>query len=107
RGPTPPVHRALEFEQTELHARAERITAGLPAVDAYAVDSVATLGGGAAPGAELPSAAISLPADRAAALRGGDPAVVGRVEHGRCLLDLRTVAPEDDGTLCEAIQQCR
>jgi len=34
---------------------------------------------------------VSLPAAYAGRLRTGDPAVVGRVERGRCLLDLRCV----------------
>jgi L-seryl-tRNA(Ser) seleniumtransferase len=29
--------------------------------------------------------------------------VVGRVEDGRCLLDLRTVAPEEDEAILAAI----
>ncbi|MYR63866.1 L-seryl-tRNA(Sec) selenium transferase, partial [Streptomyces sp. SID625] len=41
----------------------------------------------------------------AAALRAGPRPVVGRVEAGRCLLDLRAVPPEDDGPLAEAVRQ--
>jgi len=55
-------------------------------------------GGGALPLAELegPVAAIagSDPAALAAALRAGDPAVVGRVSDGRLLLDPRTLLGE-------------
>ena len=53
-----------------------------------------------------PSAAVSLPEHYAAALRTGTPAVVGRIEDGRCLLDLRTVAPEDDDALLRAVLAC-
>ena len=42
------------------------------------------------PSVQLPSAAVSLPESFAAPLRTGTPAVVGRLEGGRCLLDLRT-----------------
>ncbi|WP_262403222.1 L-seryl-tRNA(Sec) selenium transferase, partial [Actinomadura sp. CNU-125] len=52
----------------------------------------------------LPSAAVSLPEPYAARLRLGDPAVMGRVENGRCLLDLRAVPPEDDPALTEAVR---
>jgi L-seryl-tRNA(Ser) seleniumtransferase len=31
--------------------------------------------------------------------------VVGRVAGGRCLLDLRTVAPEDDDVLLAAVRR--
>jgi L-seryl-tRNA(Ser) seleniumtransferase len=37
-------------------------------------------------------------------LRLGDPAVVGRVEHGRLLLDLRCVPAGDDGAVVEAVR---
>jgi L-seryl-tRNA(Ser) seleniumtransferase len=55
---------------------------------------------------ELPSAAVSLPEPYAARLRAGNLAVVGRLEAGRCLLDLRTVAPEDDDLLLTAVRAC-
>ncbi|ORB28052.1 L-seryl-tRNA(Sec) selenium transferase [Mycolicibacterium parafortuitum] len=103
-GPPPPVAQALDADPADLRARAERIAAQLP--DAAAVPCVAAVGGGGAPGVELPSAAVSLPENYAAALRVGEPAVVGRLEGGRCLLDLRTVAPEDDDALVEAVRAC-
>jgi L-seryl-tRNA(Ser) seleniumtransferase len=55
---------------------------------------------------ELPSAAVSLPESYATPLRTGSPAVVGRLENGRCLLDLRTVTPEDDAALVRAVRAC-
>jgi L-seryl-tRNA(Ser) seleniumtransferase len=58
----------------------------------------------------LASAAVSLPAALAVALRDGprvrdgqQPAVVGRVAAGRLLLDLRAVADDDDIALTEAV----
>ena len=66
-------------------------------------ESVSVVGGGAAPGVSLPSAAVSVPAALAPALRAGRPPVVGRVENDRCLLDLRTVAPADDAVLIQAV----
>lgn len=103
-GPPPPVARALAADVDRLRARAESLAAGLPG--AVAVDCVAAVGGGGAPGVELPSAAVSLPEHYSAALRLGSPPVVGRVEGGRCLLDLRTVAPEDDELLAAAVRAC-
>jgi hypothetical protein len=53
---------------------------------------------------------VSLPEDLAAALRSGGavqrgevPAVAGRIEDGRLLLDLRSVLPPDDKTLALAV----
>ncbi|MCV6981574.1 L-seryl-tRNA(Sec) selenium transferase [Mycolicibacterium pulveris] len=103
-GPPPPVVEALEVDVASLRLRAERMAAQVP--DAQAVDCVAAVGGGGAPGVELPSAAVSLPETCAAPLRVGDPAVVGRLENGRCLLDLRTVRPDDDDALVRAVLAC-
>ena len=103
-GPPPPVARALSADVAELRARAEALAAQLP--EAVAVDCVAAVGGGGAPGVQLPSAAVSLPEPYAVALRTADPPVVGRLEAGRCLLDLRTVAPEDDELLVAAVRAC-
>jgi L-seryl-tRNA(Ser) seleniumtransferase len=103
-GPPPPVAQVLDADVTELRRRAERLAAQLP--DARAMDCIAAVGGGGAPGVELPSAAVSLPESYAAPLRTGTPAVVGRLEAGRCLLDLRTVAPEDDEALVGAVRAC-
>ncbi len=103
-GPPPPVAQALDADVTELRTRAERLAAQLP--EAQAVDCIAAVGGGGAPGVELPSAAVSLPESYAAPLRTGSPAVVGRLESGRCLLDLRTVASEDDEAVVLAVRAC-
>jgi L-seryl-tRNA(Ser) seleniumtransferase len=103
-GPPTPVAQALDADVTELRARAASLAARLPGAEA--VDCIAAVGGGGAPDVSLPSAAVSLPESYASALRVGTPAVVGRLEDGRCLLDLRTVAPEDDDALVAAVLAC-
>jgi L-seryl-tRNA(Ser) seleniumtransferase len=107
-GPAPPVRRALDADVETLRARAARLAGdlGRRGVAVTAVDSVAVVGGGGAPGVELPSAALQLPASYAERLRTADPPVVGRVERGHCLLDLRTVPPEDDDRLLAAVARC-
>jgi L-seryl-tRNA(Ser) seleniumtransferase len=108
RGPVPPVRVALHADPAEVRARVSRLVAELAGlgVDATVADSVAVVGGGGAPGVELPSAAVSLPSSYAELLRAGEPPVVGRVERGRCLLDLRTVAPDEDGVVRDAVVRC-
>ncbi|MGH3150623.1 MAG: L-seryl-tRNA(Sec) selenium transferase [Streptosporangiaceae bacterium] len=110
-GPVPPVARALAADPAEIFDRAERAVVLLAAagLDAQAVSARAAVGGGGAPGVELPSAAISLPESLSLPLRCGPPvargefpAVVGRLEAGRLLLDLRSVSPDDDETLVAA-----
>jgi L-seryl-tRNA(Ser) seleniumtransferase len=104
-GPVPPTAAALHAPVDELAARARALADLLAAsgVQAHAVESDAVVGGGGAPGVRLPSAAVQLPADLAVPLRTGDPAVLGRVERGVLLLDLRAVAPLDDDALAAAV----
>ena len=103
-GPPPPVAQTLDADVADLRERAQKLAEQLP--DAQAVDCIAAVGGGGAPDVRLPSAAVSLPESYAQALRTGTPAVVGRLENGRCLLDLRTVAPHDDARLVQAVRAC-
>ena len=103
-GPRPPVSRALASEPEELMVRACRVAdeIGEPA---NAVTSDAAVGGGGAPGVVLASAAVSLPAPLAVALRLGDPPVVGHVVSDRLLLDLIAVPEEHDADLVEAVRR--
>nr|WP_069813955.1 L-seryl-tRNA(Sec) selenium transferase [Streptomyces sp. TP-A0874] len=105
-GPRTPTEEALAADPARLRQRAERLAAALrtQGIDVRAVESAATVGGGGAPGVSLPSAALSLPERYAAALRGGALPVVGRLEAGRCLLDLRAVPAEDDERLAAAVR---
>jgi L-seryl-tRNA(Ser) seleniumtransferase len=111
-GPLPPVSQAMAATGSSLMKRAEALAGRLaPAgVDCRAVPAGAAVGGGGGPGVTLPSAALSLPEQLAPGLRSGPAvrrgdvaAVVGRVEGGRLLLDLRAVAPADDERLAEAV----
>ena len=105
RGPVTPTAAALTADPATLHRRAAALATALSAhgIDAAAVPSQATVGGGGAPGVTLDSAAISLPERFAAALRAGIPPVIGRIEHGRCLLDLRALPEEQDAALRDAV----
>jgi L-seryl-tRNA(Ser) seleniumtransferase len=111
-GPPPPVARALTADAASLSTRAQRTVATLAAhsVPARVADAEGAVGGGGAPGVTLPGAAVALPESLAVPLRHGEavrrgevPAVVGRVERGRLLLDLRSVDPADDERLAAAV----
>jgi len=108
RGPATPTEVALARRPADLLARAEVAAELLRAagVDAVGVACAATVGGGGAPGVELPSAAVSLPADYAARLRAARTPVLARTERGRCLLDLRTVDEGQDDALVAAVLTC-
>lgn len=111
-GPQAPVARALAASPESIGERA-RIQAGRLAaagVSCQVVPSSAVVGGGGGPGVTLPSMALSLPEQLALELRHGpavrrgeQPAVVGRIENGRLLLDLRAVEPADDDRLAAAV----
>jgi L-seryl-tRNA(Ser) seleniumtransferase len=103
-GPTPPVLAALQLRQDDLLDRARRLAEAL-GPDAEAVRSTAAVGGGGAPGVELPSAAITLPPLLADPLRTGDPPVVGYVASGRLHLDLMAVPEASDDTLVDAVRR--
>ncbi|MGW5685784.1 L-seryl-tRNA(Sec) selenium transferase [Nonomuraea sp. NPDC003754] len=104
-GPPPPTALALHADPADLLARATTLAVRLAGkgLAAEAVTSVARVGGGGAPGVELPSAAVALDEWLAEPLRLGEPPVLGRVERGRCLLDLRALAPDDDRILFDAV----
>lgn len=104
-GPPPPVVAALAVSVAELRARATRICEALDGISASVVDSTAAVGGGGAPGVELPSVAIAVPESLAKILRLGERPVVGRVERGRLLLDLIAVMPSDDVLVIEAVRR--
>ncbi|MEO5816838.1 MAG: L-seryl-tRNA(Sec) selenium transferase, partial [Gemmatimonadaceae bacterium] len=74
------------------------------------VDTVSNVGGGAFPLVQLPSAALALEGDAerwAAALRDGDPAVIGRVSDDRMLLDFRAVTDGAVDSLVASVVSAR
>ncbi len=109
RGPATPVRQGLDAVPSALLARAARLAESLRrrGIPAEAVEAEATVGGGGAPGVTLPSTAVALPESFAAALRAGEPAVLGRLDRGRCLLDLRALPPDADDALAAAVLACR
>ena len=104
-GPPTPTAVALSADVDGLRERATKLAAALVAdgIPAEAVPSDGVVGGGGAPGVVLPSFAVALPAGWAAALRAGEPPVVGRVERGVLLLDLRCVPVDRDDVLRDAV----
>ncbi|HEX5988562.1 MAG TPA: L-seryl-tRNA(Sec) selenium transferase [Nocardioides sp.] len=105
-GPPSPVRIALSASRQDLIARAEKICAALSGtVSSSVVTSTAAVGGGGAPGVELPSAAVALAPSLAEPLRRGETPVVGHVERGRLLLDLIAVQPDEDALLVGAVRR--
>lgn len=86
--------------EAELRERAEAI-AGKTAARVVGCTSVA--GAGSLPGLELPSIGVTLAGDHAAALRRASIPVIARVRDGSTVCDLRSVHPDDDLVLAEAL----
>jgi L-seryl-tRNA(Ser) seleniumtransferase len=101
-----PVWQMIAASPADLRGRASAL-ARVVGNRAEVVATEATVGGGSLPGETLPSFGVALSgrsADRIlAALRRGSPSVVGRIEGGRVILDLRTVDPGLDQNLAAAI----
>jgi len=93
-----PVLAMLRVDETELHARADRLAA---ATGGEVVSAVGRVGGGALPLLELRGPVVAIDPGAAgatalaAALRAGEPAVVARIERERVLLDPRTLAADE------------
>lgn len=91
-----PVLAMLSVTEDELLERAQALAC---ACAGELVRSSARVGGGALPLLELEGPAVALgpreldPAALARTLRLGEPALIGRISHGRLLLDPRTLAP--------------
>ncbi|HWC25814.1 MAG TPA: L-seryl-tRNA(Sec) selenium transferase [Solirubrobacteraceae bacterium] len=102
-----PVLAMLEAPAETLARRAHELAA---ATGGSVVESIARVGGGALPLLELPGPAVALdpgPAGAdalAAALRAGDPAVVGRIHAGRLLLDPRTLTDDEAREAARAVR---
>ena len=99
-----PVLRMLHEDPASVRARAERLATVL---GGEVEETVARVGGGALPLAELPSFACALEESLAGPLRLGEPPVVGIVRDGRLLLDCRTLADDDLDGVIAAVRASR
>jgi L-seryl-tRNA(Ser) seleniumtransferase len=90
-----PALRMIAESEAIVAERAARLCEKLVAagVEAVVVSNDALVGGGAFPGARLRGRAVAIAEGPrlAARLRHADPAVIGRVEDDRLLLDARTI----------------
>jgi L-seryl-tRNA(Ser) seleniumtransferase len=100
-----PIFRMLSATLDELRARADGYRMAAPA--AIVVESDAYVGGGSLPQERIASIAVAVETEKpdrlSARLREAIPPIVGRIGEGRFLLDLRTIAPEEDDTVIAAL----
>jgi L-seryl-tRNA(Ser) seleniumtransferase len=99
-----PVLRMLREPADAVRTRAERL-AGF--VGGEVEQTVARVGGGALPLAELESWACAVEESLATPLRTGEPPVVGIVRDGRLLLDCRTLTDAEVDQVATAVRSAR
>jgi L-seryl-tRNA(Ser) seleniumtransferase len=99
-----PVLRMSAEPVESVRARAERLAG---AVGGEVEGTVARIGGGALPLAELASFAAAVEEDLAAPLRAGDPPVIGVIRDGRLLLDCRTLTDAEADEVATAVAAAR
>jgi L-seryl-tRNA(Ser) seleniumtransferase len=107
-----PAIRMMRLSKEEVGQRAHSVAQSLrsSSVSAEIIDGQSVIGGGAAPSAVLPTrllavSAKGLSADEVAVrLRTSTPPIIARVEDGRVLLDLRSVFPEQDDYIVQALR---
>ena len=66
----------------------------------------AVAGGGALPGAKIPSFGVMLEGDHAATLRAQNPPIIARVNENTTIIDMRTISEEDDSLVSQALKKC-
>jgi L-seryl-tRNA(Ser) seleniumtransferase len=103
-----PALRMIRMSADEIRERAERLVAAIPGLRARVETGESVIGGGSTPQQSIPTWLIAVENCNVVAaekrLRASDPPVIARIEDGRLLLDLRTVFPEEEEELKQALQ---
>jgi len=111
--PRIPVYRMVTLGLDEIDRRVRALVdrvKDVPGLTVSVIDGLSTIGGGSAPGSTLPTRLLTLDVEGHSAstiekrLRAGDPPVVARIEHDQVVMDLRTIAEDEDAGLARAIQ---
>lgn len=106
-----PALRMMRLPVEEIGRRAEEMRAQLTGIGAEIIDGQSVIGGGSAPGSTLPTKLLGIAHSKrsadelAEALRHNSPPIIARVENDRVLLDLRTVFPDQDAVIAEALRR--
>ena len=105
-----PVLSMLSMTEETLRSRAERLCGEIIRMggNAEVAQAKSVAGGGAVPGLELDSYAVAPSGGKSAAeyereLRGQPVPVIGHIEEGRLLLDIRTMFEEDYDYIAQVV----
>ena len=111
---TVPVQQMLTATADDIQPRAHALAAAINAIDGWRADVIAgvsAVGGGSAPGIEIPTQLVAISKRDLGAdalderLRGLTPPIIARIERDRVVLDLRTVLPDSDGQLAALLRE--
>lgn len=86
---------------TELESRSHQIGAQVSGVKPCRTEAVP--GGGTLPTVTIPSWGLQIDGDHTEALRHHEPPIIARVEQGHTIIDLRTVDPDADPIVVDAL----
>lgn len=104
-----PTLRTLFADARLLRGRAERVAQQLSAVSVRVTESPSPIGGGSTPDQLLPSWQVRLSVGNASKfeqrLRAAAVPVIARIEHDDIVLDMRTVADEDEAVLIASVRE--
>jgi L-seryl-tRNA(Ser) seleniumtransferase len=103
-----PALRMIRLTPKEIRARAGRLVRAWGRGGVEVIDGESLAGGGSTPEQTLPTALIAVEGDAVdleRRLRAGNPPVIARIADERLLLDLRTVAEDEEAALLEALRQ--
>jgi L-seryl-tRNA(Ser) seleniumtransferase len=104
-----PVLRMIRLSPDEIAERSRRMAGEINASGKLHADVLrgeSLLGGGSTPGQALPTYLVAVTPNAMElerTLRAHQPPVIARIDDKRLLVDLRTVAPEDDATVLAAL----
>jgi len=98
---------AASLQDLDIRAREWQEQLGEKGIDSTVIDGESTVGGGSLPGETLPTRLLALqvrnPDRLVGELRRSHPPVIARVQDDRVVFDPRTVLPEEEKALLEAV----
>ncbi len=111
-----PILRMISTSSDELRTRARRFSRRMRSrmpegVQVGLCQGKSVVGGGSCPDCDLPTTLLGIESEKygpdaiEARLRAQDPPVILRVEENRAVIDLRTVFPEQERVLLEALHK--